>query len=173
MSFCYDVLERVFAHHIKPQLKDSEISMRFEMLLSEMHEANHRLRDAINKDEGVNRVARKLDQAMSRAQAEADLAHKAQAEALAQRLKCPLRACVLAGKCVSDDCSINKAESFALRVAGQEVHKVSCRVNGKLQVCSPDFNSRGAAQAYADGINSGARKPEFSGRQPDGEQVDG
>jgi len=38
--------------------------VRFEFLINEMHEANHKLGDAINKDERVTRYARKLDELM-------------------------------------------------------------------------------------------------------------
>jgi hypothetical protein len=55
-----------------------------------------------------------------------------------------------------------QAKSFTIRIAGQEVHKVSCWVAGKLCVCSPEFNSKGAADAYAVMVNSGRRAPEFS-----------
>jgi hypothetical protein len=46
-------------------VRDGELAMRFEFLIEEMHEANHRLRDAINHDDRVTKQARKLDETMN------------------------------------------------------------------------------------------------------------
>jgi hypothetical protein len=40
---------------------------RLDMLIAEMHEANHRLGDALNKDTRVSKAARELDDEMKRA----------------------------------------------------------------------------------------------------------
>lgn len=64
MSYCYDVMSRAWEmlrQDLPPGVRDGELSFRFEMLISEMHEANHRLRDAINHDSQVHDSARKID----------------------------------------------------------------------------------------------------------------
>ncbi len=64
MSYCYDVMSRaweILRQQLPPEIRDGEISMRFEFLINEMHEANHRLKDAINHDERVTKRARGLD----------------------------------------------------------------------------------------------------------------
>ena len=61
MSYAFDVMSRVFAEHIEGMI-ESELAFRFRMLFEEMHEANHRLNDAINKDGRVSRAARELDE---------------------------------------------------------------------------------------------------------------
>ncbi len=40
---------------------EGELAVRFELLINEMHEANHKLKDAINHDDRVTRAARRLD----------------------------------------------------------------------------------------------------------------
>ena len=68
MSYCYDVMEKAWAHlaeHLPAEVRHGETAIRFEILIGEMHEANHRLRDAINKDDRVTRYARRLDNAMT------------------------------------------------------------------------------------------------------------
>jgi hypothetical protein len=68
MSYCFDTLMQAWAR-IRVQLPDeaqsSEVTLRFEFLLQEMHEANHRARDVINHDERVTKFARKLDSVMN------------------------------------------------------------------------------------------------------------
>lgn len=61
MSYCFDVLASAYERHIRPHVKDEELAYRFKALLEEMHEANHRLKDAINHDGRVTHYARKLD----------------------------------------------------------------------------------------------------------------
>lgn len=64
MSYCFDVMSRAFAtlrEQLPPDVRDGEMVYRFEILISEMHEANHRLRDAINHDDHVTGAARRLD----------------------------------------------------------------------------------------------------------------
>jgi len=64
MSYCYDVMERAFEtlrQKLPPETRDGELAVRFGFLIMEMHEANHRLKDAINHDDRVTRAARHLD----------------------------------------------------------------------------------------------------------------
>ncbi len=65
MSFSFDVMSKAWAtlrERLPPDVRDSEYAERFGFLIEEMHEANHRLRDAVNHDERVSKQARKLDQ---------------------------------------------------------------------------------------------------------------
>jgi hypothetical protein len=67
MSYCYDVMSKAWARieaKLPEEARNSEEVARFGILIEEMHEANHRLRDAINHDNRVSSCARKLDQAM-------------------------------------------------------------------------------------------------------------
>ena len=61
MSYVFDVMEKVYAGLIEPHVPHDRIAARFRLLLSEMHEANHRLDDAINKDPRVKKMARLLE----------------------------------------------------------------------------------------------------------------
>jgi hypothetical protein len=64
MSYCFDVMERAWEtlrEQLPPDVRDGATAVRFGFLISEIHEANHRLRDAINHDTGVIRAARLLD----------------------------------------------------------------------------------------------------------------
>ena len=64
MSYCYDVMERAWEtlrQQLPDGVRDGELAVRFGFLIAEMHEANHRLKDAINHDERVTRAARKID----------------------------------------------------------------------------------------------------------------
>lgn len=68
MSYCYDVMAKAWAQlreRLPADVRDGELAMRFEFLIEEMHEANHRLRDAINHDDRVTKQARKLDETMN------------------------------------------------------------------------------------------------------------
>jgi len=68
MSFCYDTMSKAWAtleQHLPQEVRDGEVATRFGLLIEEMHEANHRLKDAINHDGRVTAQARKLDLAMS------------------------------------------------------------------------------------------------------------
>lgn len=72
MSYCYDVMSKAWARlqaQLPEEVRDSEEALRFGFLIEEMHEANHRLRDAVNHDARVTKVARKLDEVMSRPKA--------------------------------------------------------------------------------------------------------
>jgi len=67
VSYCYDVMSKAWAQlqaQLPQEVRDGELATRFGFLIEEMHEANHRLRDAINHDERVSKVARKIDQTM-------------------------------------------------------------------------------------------------------------
>lgn len=67
MSYCYDTMTKAYAtlrQHLPPEIRDGDLAVRFDFLISEMHEANHRLNDAINKDARVTKYARKLDELM-------------------------------------------------------------------------------------------------------------
>ena len=64
MSYCYDIMERAWETlraQLPPETRDGELAVRFGFLIAEMHEANHRLKDAINHDGRVTRAARRLD----------------------------------------------------------------------------------------------------------------
>jgi hypothetical protein len=64
MSFAYDVMERAWETlraHLPEKIRYSETAVRFGFLISEMHEANHRLKDALNHDGRVTRAAQRLD----------------------------------------------------------------------------------------------------------------
>lgn len=64
MSYCYDVMARRWEElrlQLPAETRDGEVAVRFGFLIDEMHEANHRLKDAINHDGRVSRAARNLD----------------------------------------------------------------------------------------------------------------
>jgi len=52
------------AAKLPQHVQDSEVATRFGLLIEEMHEANHKLGDAINKNHQVARQAAKLDSAL-------------------------------------------------------------------------------------------------------------
>lgn len=70
MSYVYDVQASVWYQHIRPHIKDETLAMRFEMLMQDMHDANHKCThrhsnlegDGVNKDLQVHGSARKLDE---------------------------------------------------------------------------------------------------------------
>jgi hypothetical protein len=73
MSYVYDVQRRVWTEHIRPLVvaRHGEIfTFVFESLMEEMHSANHNVPskdgvfkgDGINKDPGVHRAARELEE---------------------------------------------------------------------------------------------------------------
>lgn len=72
MSYCYDVMSRVFAQEIAPKL-EAGLALHFEMLIEAMHSANHRVPsadgvfkgDGINKSREVSEAARELDDYIS------------------------------------------------------------------------------------------------------------
>lgn len=64
MSYCYDVMERKWEElraQLPDDVRDGEMAVRFGFLIADMHEANHRLRDAINHDVRVTKAASNLD----------------------------------------------------------------------------------------------------------------
>jgi len=72
VSYCYDVMSKAWARlreQLPQEVRDSETAMYFEFLISQMHEANHGLRDAINHDPRVSKTARNLDEAMTKEKA--------------------------------------------------------------------------------------------------------
>jgi hypothetical protein len=64
VSYCFDVLERTWAE-LRRQLPDSELVIRFELMLHELHSANHRLADKVNQDPGMRSLARELESALA------------------------------------------------------------------------------------------------------------
>ena len=70
MSYAFDTLSRAW-EHLKQELpaehRDGVVAMRFGFLLEELHDANHRVNDAINKDDKVTADARRLEAALAKA----------------------------------------------------------------------------------------------------------
>lgn len=70
MSYAFDILSGAW-ERLKQELpqehRDGEIAMRFGFLLEELHDANHRLKDAINHDARVTADARRLADAIAKA----------------------------------------------------------------------------------------------------------
>jgi hypothetical protein len=67
MSYCYDTMQsawETFRQQLPEDVRDGEAAMRFGFLISDMHEANHRLRDAINHDGRVRASASRLEAAL-------------------------------------------------------------------------------------------------------------
>lgn len=67
MSYVFDTLSKAWARtraKLPADVQGTEVVTRFEMLLEELHDANHRLHDAVNKDERCRRFAERLDAAM-------------------------------------------------------------------------------------------------------------
>jgi hypothetical protein len=64
MSYCFDVMASAWEtlrEKLPSEIRDGELAVRFGFLISEMHEANHRLKDAINHDDRVTNAARRLE----------------------------------------------------------------------------------------------------------------
>ncbi len=67
MSYAFDTLSRAWERlkqELPPEHRDGEIAMRFGFMLEELHDANHRLKDAVNHDARVTADARRLDAAL-------------------------------------------------------------------------------------------------------------
>lgn len=67
MSYAFDTLSRAWEtlrQKLPPEEQDSMLATRFGFTLEELHEANHRLKDAVNHDGRVTEHARMLDRAM-------------------------------------------------------------------------------------------------------------
>lgn len=70
MSYAFDTLSRAWERlrqELPPEQRDGEVAIRFGFLLEEIHDANHRVSDAINKDSRVTAYARKLDATIAKA----------------------------------------------------------------------------------------------------------
>lgn len=68
MSYCYDVMSRAWVtlrEQLPAEARYGEAATRFEFLIEEMHEANHRLKDAINHDDRVQAAAQRLAYSMN------------------------------------------------------------------------------------------------------------
>lgn len=68
MSYAFDTLAKawtVLQGHLPDTVKDGPLAHRFGAMLEELHEADHRLRGAINRDDGVTSYARRLDNLMN------------------------------------------------------------------------------------------------------------
>ncbi len=61
MSYCFDTMASVFRRKIAPKLDDDNLVMLFEMLIQDMHSANHALADGIDKSVHVSRSTRRLN----------------------------------------------------------------------------------------------------------------
>jgi len=70
VSYSFDILSGAW-EGIKAKLpqedRDGEVAMRFGFLLEELHDANHRLNDAVNKDARVTADANRLKDAIAKA----------------------------------------------------------------------------------------------------------
>lgn len=70
MSYAFDVASRAW-ETLRQQLpedqRDGKLATRFGFLLEQMHDANHRVGDAINKDIHVTAEARRLNEALKEA----------------------------------------------------------------------------------------------------------
>jgi hypothetical protein len=69
MSYAFDTLSRAWEllkQELPAEKRDGEVAMRFGFLLEELHNANHRLKDAVNNDARVTADARRLDAAIAK-----------------------------------------------------------------------------------------------------------
>ena len=70
MSYAFDLQAQVWHDHIRPHVKDEGLAMWFELLMFDMHSANHKVSsadgvfpgDGVNKDATVTRSARRLEE---------------------------------------------------------------------------------------------------------------
>lgn len=70
MSYAFDVLSSAWQglkEKLPPADRDGEVATRFGFLLEELHDANHRLGDAVNKDARVTADANRLKDAIAKA----------------------------------------------------------------------------------------------------------
>jgi len=70
VSYAFDILSSAWARlkqELPPEHRDGEIAMRFGFMLEELHDANHRLKDAVNHDARVTADARRLEAAIAKA----------------------------------------------------------------------------------------------------------
>jgi len=69
MSYAFDTLSRAWERlrqELPPEQRDGELAVRFGFLLEELHDANHRVNDAINKDSRVTADTRRLEAAIAK-----------------------------------------------------------------------------------------------------------
>lgn len=67
MSYAFDTLSRAWAKlrdELPEPTRSGMLATRFDFMLEELHEANHRLKDAVNHDARVTHHARQLDTAL-------------------------------------------------------------------------------------------------------------
>lgn len=70
MSYAFDTLSRAWdllKRELPAETRDGEVAMRFGFMLEELHDANHRLKDAVNHDARVTADARRLEAAIAKA----------------------------------------------------------------------------------------------------------
>lgn len=70
MSYAFDTLSRAWEllkQELPAEHRDGVVAMRFGFMLEELHDANHRVNDAINKDSRVTADARRLEAAIAKA----------------------------------------------------------------------------------------------------------
>ena len=70
MSYAFDVIDRAWADlrkSLPEEQRNGELATRFGFMLGELHDANHRLGDAVNHDARVTAKARRLDAAIAKA----------------------------------------------------------------------------------------------------------
>jgi hypothetical protein len=82
MSYAFDTLSgawELLKQSLPQEVRDGEFAMRFGFLLEELHDANHRLRDAVNHDPRVTAEARRLADAAAKAAPACAPAHTQQA----------------------------------------------------------------------------------------------
>ena len=63
MSYVFDTISGIWAKHVRASVvrdKGEMFAMNFEAALESLHDANHRLNDAVNHDPEVNRAVREL-----------------------------------------------------------------------------------------------------------------
>lgn len=71
MSYAFDTFSRAWEllkQELPEKVRDGEVAMRFGFMLEELHDANHRLRDAVNHDTRVTAFARRLEDSIAKAQ---------------------------------------------------------------------------------------------------------
>ena len=69
MSYSFDTLMRAWRKleaQLPPETQSGEVAFRFNTMLEEIHEANHRLNDAVNHDARVTKCAMRLDAALTK-----------------------------------------------------------------------------------------------------------
>lgn len=70
MSYAFDTLSRAWEllkQQLPEEVRDGEVALRFGFMLEELHDANHRLKDAVNHDARVTADARRLEAAIAKA----------------------------------------------------------------------------------------------------------